>query len=214
MPMKVHVVDERKRRLSEPYLIRMGGWTRERYLQEAPDNQIWEFVGGEVIMHSPATAEHQRIVSFLNRLLGGYCETRGWGEVLTGPGALDLLPNVTREPDLFVVAPEDTDRATGTPLAITPALIIEVTSPSTRRMDLEEKTAEYAQAGVPEYWVVDLTESELVVHRLDEERYEIARVSDGRVVSPSVPGFWVRAEWLFQDPLPSARNCLQSILDD
>lgn len=211
--MNIQAVDERKRPLSEPYLIRIGGWTRERYLREAPDNQIWEFAKGEVIMHSPATAEHQRIVIFLNRLLSGYCETSGLGEVLTGPAAVDLLPDVTREPDLFVVAPEDADRATGTPLAITPALVVEVTSPSTRRMDLEEKAEEYARAGVPEYWVVDLPEAALVVHHRETERYRMERLTEGRVESQAVSGFWIHTEWLFQSPLPSGRDCLQSILN-
>ncbi|MFB6286885.1 MAG: Uma2 family endonuclease [Candidatus Bipolaricaulia bacterium] len=211
--MRIQAVDERKRQLNEPYLIRVGGWTRERYLREAPDNQMWEFVGGEVIMHSPATAEHQRVVGFLYRLLAEYLETQNGGMVLTGPTAVDLLPEVTREPDLFVVAPEDAERATGTPLAITPSLVIEVTSPSTRRMDLAEKAEEYARAGVPEYWAVDLPEAALVVHRRDRERYDTERLASDPVESDAVAGFWIHAEWLFQSPLPSGRDCLQSILN-
>ena len=36
-----------------------------------------------------------------------------------------------------------------------PDLAIEVLSPSTRHIDREEKAAEYAEAGVTEYWIVD-----------------------------------------------------------
>jgi len=108
--MGVQVVDERKEPLRESYVVRLGGWTLERYLREAPEDQIWEFVRGEVVMHSPASAEHQRLVMFLGRLLGGYCEAKGWGEVLTGPAAVRVLPDVVREPDVFVVAPEDVPR--------------------------------------------------------------------------------------------------------
>jgi len=57
--MGVQVVDERKEPLRESYVVRLGGWTLERYLREAPEDQIWEFVRGEVVMHSPASAEHQ-----------------------------------------------------------------------------------------------------------------------------------------------------------
>jgi Uma2 family endonuclease len=63
--MGVQVVDERKEPLRESYVVRLGGWTLERYLREAPEDQIWEFVRGEVVMHSPASAEHQRVVGFL-----------------------------------------------------------------------------------------------------------------------------------------------------
>lgn len=57
--MQVMVVDPRTGPLSIPYLVRIGGWTLERYLAEAPESQVWEFVRGEVVVHSPATAEHE-----------------------------------------------------------------------------------------------------------------------------------------------------------
>ncbi len=101
--MRVTVVDEHKRPVWGPYVVRLGGWTLDRYLAEAPEHLIWEFVRGEVVMYSPATAEHQDLVGFLYRLLAGYCEARGWGKVLTGPAAIQLLPDVVREPDLFVL---------------------------------------------------------------------------------------------------------------
>lgn len=42
--MKIMVVDERKELLREPYVVRLGGWTLERYLEEAPERLLWEFV--------------------------------------------------------------------------------------------------------------------------------------------------------------------------
>ena len=105
--MRLTVVDERKEILREPYVLRLGGWTLERYLAEAPESQLWEFVRGEVIMYSPAAAEHQRLVGFLVRLIGGFCEAKGWGEVLTGPAAIRVLPDVIREPDMFVLPPDE-----------------------------------------------------------------------------------------------------------
>ncbi|HAF70720.1 MAG: hypothetical protein XD60_0875 [Acetothermia bacterium 64_32] len=49
--MKLMVVDERKELFREPYVLRLGGWTLERYLFEAPEDLIWEFVRGEVLMY-------------------------------------------------------------------------------------------------------------------------------------------------------------------
>jgi len=45
--MKLMVVDERKEVLREPYVLRFGDWTLERYLAEPPESQSWEFVLGE-----------------------------------------------------------------------------------------------------------------------------------------------------------------------
>jgi len=82
--MKLLVVDERKELLREPYVVRLGGWTLDRYLAEAPESQRWEYVRGEVVMYSPATAEHQDLVRFLLRLLDGYCEERSGTRSLPG----------------------------------------------------------------------------------------------------------------------------------
>lgn len=210
--MHMMVVDERKEPIAGPYLVRMGGWTLERYLQEAPEDQIWEFAHGELIMHSPATAEHQDLVGFLYWLLRGYCEAKGWGKVLTGPAALRVLPDVIREPDIFVVPPEEVEKVRGVPLEVRPALVVEVTSPATRGMDLGEKAAEYREAGIPEYWVVDLERREVVVHRIAGAEREVVRMREGTLIGQAVPGFWLEVEWLFQEPLPPAEACLRRIL--
>ncbi len=210
--MHVMVVDERKEPIPGPYVVRMGGWTLERYLAEAPESPVWEFVRGEVVMHSPATAEHQDVVIFLIRLLGGYCEARGWGKVLAGPAALQVLPDVVREPDLFVVPPEEVSRARGMPLTVRPVLVVEVTSPATRGMDLGEKALEYREAGIPEYWVVDLEREEMVVHRMGSGEAEVVRMREGQLVSQGVPGFWLEVGWLFQRPLPPVEPCLRRVL--
>ncbi|MBC7097589.1 Uma2 family endonuclease [Candidatus Bipolaricaulota bacterium] len=212
--MKLMVVDERKELFREPYVIRLGGWTLERYLFEAPEDLIWEFVRGEVLMYSPATGEHQDLVRFLLRILDGYCEARGWGKVLMGPAAVRVLPDVVREPDIFVLPPEEVPKAKGVPLEVRPALVIEVTSPTTRTVDLVEKPVDYAAAGIPEYWVVDSEHKEIVVHRLSGEEYEVKRVTAGEIESTSVPGFWLKVGWLFQEPLPPAGDCLKGILKE
>ncbi len=49
--MKLSVVDERKTPIQEPYVLRLSGWSVERYLKEAPDDARWEFVRGEVIVY-------------------------------------------------------------------------------------------------------------------------------------------------------------------
>lgn len=53
-----------------------------------------------------------------------------------------------------------------------PDLVVEVTSPGTRSLDLVEKREAYADMGVPEYWVVDLTEQRVVAHRLAAGGYD------------------------------------------
>jgi len=64
-------------------------------------------------MYSPVPAEHQSLVGFIYRLLAGYCEAKEWGKVLTGPGAIRILPDVVREPDIAVFPPRRQGRRRG-----------------------------------------------------------------------------------------------------
>ena len=99
--MQIEVVTTNGQQVAEPFLVRLAGWTEERYFAEAPENCLWELQDGELIVHAPATPGHQRVVGFLAFLLRGYVEERRLGEVFTGPAVLRLRPGVNKEPDIF-----------------------------------------------------------------------------------------------------------------
>lgn len=52
-----------------------------------------------------------------------------------------------------------------------PDLVVEVSSPTTRRLDLGRKRELYAQFGVPEYWFVDRDAGRVLVHHLRGAEY-------------------------------------------
>jgi len=83
-----------------------------------------------------------------------------------------------------------------------PVLIIEVASKSTRGPELGTKAQEYAALDTPEYWVVDFERWLLAVHRLRTGRYELTTIGSRRLDSSALPGFWILADWLWQNPLP------------
>ena len=37
-------------------------------------------------------------------------------------------------------------------------------------------------------------------------------LTGGRIESSAIPGFWIEVSWLWDDPLPNARRCLDEIL--
>ena len=51
-------------------------------------------------------------------------------------------------------------------------LVVEVVSDDDRRRDLETKRFEYADTGIPEYWIVDPQLGEVSVLKLAGNRYE------------------------------------------
>ena len=57
------------------------------------------------------------------------------------------------EPDISVIC--DKNKLTDSGCEDAPDLAIEIVSPSSHRMDYTTKNAQYANAGVREYWIVD-----------------------------------------------------------
>jgi len=79
------------------------------------------------------------------------------------------FPTTVVEPDVAFVGPERVALLRDERyIDVAPDLVVEVSSPSTRRLDLIRKRALYEREGVPEYWFVDLDADQVDVHRLDD----------------------------------------------
>ena len=107
------------------------------------------------------------------------------------------------EPDLVFVAPDQLDILTAKNIQGTPALVIEILSPSTRKRDREIKRRLYERAGVREYWLVDPDTNAVTVHRRtpDGAFPVVAHVTSERhdtLVTPLVPGWSVALTRLFR----------------
>jgi Uma2 family endonuclease len=93
-----------------------------------------------------------------------------------------------------------------------PDLFVEVLSPSNRDADLEEKRPLYHEAEVKEIWFVDPEGQEIIVDRRRGRHYVTKTITEGRVESTVIKGFWIEVEWLWSDPLPNEMQCLRDIL--
>ena len=71
------------------------------------------------------------------------------------PISVKLSPGMLREPDVFFLSNKRLARGDDPPIGAD--LVMEVVSPDAkdRQRDLRQKRREYAQAKIPEYWVVD-----------------------------------------------------------
>lgn len=118
-----------------------------------------ELVEGGIFQMSPMGTPHKWAVVKLNQLLSAQLSAP-WAVSVQCPLRLSAVSEP--EPDLAIVKLPDAPDADFT--AADTALIIEVAD-SSLEFDLGDKLAMYARAGVPEYWVLDLQNNELVVHR-------------------------------------------------
>ena len=181
-----------------------GLWSEEDYL--ALDmGRIVEYSQGFVEIHPMPTFAHQRIVRFLVKLLLAYLEIGDvGGEVLFAPLPMKLGLRQYREPDVLYLTAERVANSPGKyPQGAD--LVIEVVSESRadRERDLVRKRYDYAQAGIPEYWIVDPDEAVITVLRLEGAEYvEHGRFGAGQMAtSHLLDGFrvpvddvWVAAQ--------------------
>ncbi len=185
----------------------------EAFLEWADEDTYAEWVNGKVIMTSPASQLHQRLVSFLDQFLGLYVYYRGLGRILTAPFQMKL-PHSGREPDVLFVARAHLERLRTNYLDGPADLVVEVVSPESTGRDRGEKFYEYEAAGVPEYWLLDPQTRRAEFYRLDEEgRYQLIPLEEGRYVSVQLPGLWLRVDWLWQEEPPSPLRALAEVLD-
>ncbi|KAA8889812.1 Uma2 family endonuclease [Nocardia colli] len=86
-------------------------------------------------------------------------------------------PATVRRPDLVVVDRTEYDRCKGGDAILRACgarLVVEIVSTGSRRMDYLTKRAEYAEAGIPHYWIFDLepTVQLLALRRAKERTYD------------------------------------------
>ena len=132
-----------------------GAWSDEAYLWLTDSsNRLIEFTDGCIEELPIPTFTHQSILLFLYNLLHAYLKPRG-GVVMVGrvtpartprqvPRARRVAAARPYRPPLFRTA---SGRA--------PTWRLRWVSPDNPDRDLVEKRADYAEAGIPEYWIAD-----------------------------------------------------------
>ncbi|MGH9055817.1 MAG: Uma2 family endonuclease [Acidimicrobiales bacterium] len=142
----------------------------EDLLAAPEDGYRYEVLDGALVVNPAPAWRHQEIVVRLARILGDAAPPGT--KVLPSP-VWRIGPGQVPEPDLAVVGTE----ALGA-IAIegVPQLVVEILSPSNRGSDLVRKRALYAEAGCPNYWIVEPEGPTVtVLHLASSDSYVEAR---------------------------------------
>jgi Uma2 family endonuclease len=147
--------------------LRWGEALTAEDLEDTPDDgHRYELVDGCLIVTPSPNLAHQEFVGNLYVLLSGACPP-GY-KVILAPFDFKAGPATVLEPDLLVArsddfGPQRIERA--------PLLVVEVSSPSTRRIDRGTKRLAFEAAGVAAYWLVDPDPPSLTVLHLEGGAY-------------------------------------------
>jgi Uma2 family endonuclease len=179
-----------------------GEWGEAEYLGfTAATNRLVEFSDGRVEVLPMPSSSHQRILIYLLTQLQAFILPAKLGEALCAPLRVKIRDGKFREPDLVFMRAENGERI-GEEYWDGADLVLEVVSPDpeARKRDLQQKPLDYAEARIPEYWIVDPQEKKITVLQLQGDTYEThGEFSEGDVArSLLLSGFAVNVTQVFQ----------------
>lgn len=135
-----------------------------------PDGERAELIDGQIYMMGTPSRIHQKLVGQLSRIIGNYIESNhGSCEIYPAPFAVFIKKDDKNyvEPDISVIC--DKSKLSDRGCEGAPDFIIEIVSPSSRRMDYYKKCTLYAESGVCEYWIVDPEKQRTMIYRYEDD---------------------------------------------
>jgi Uma2 family endonuclease len=137
------------------------------------DGMRHELLDGEHVVTPAPSVVHQRVLGRLWNALSPVVATGEGVELFWSPADIHLGPHTLVQPDLFIVRlPVGISSLTWKDVPV-PLLAIEALSPSTAARDRGKKRRLYLDAGVEEYWIVDIDAQLVERWRAGDERPEI-----------------------------------------
>jgi Uma2 family endonuclease len=172
------------------------------FLNDITPEHKWEFINGEVIMHSPALKRHLVATGNLYQILFVFAKNGGCGSVYVEKG-MTSFPRNDYEPDIIFFGPSKSAGIQPDTLRFpVPDLIVEVLSPSTQKRDRGVKFLDYAKHGVSEYWIVDTEYEQVEIYQLDQATMTYPptkKVGTGFLESTTMVGLCIPVEAVFDE---------------
>jgi Uma2 family endonuclease len=161
-----------------------------------------ELIHGELIMMSPAGAEHGVMAARFSRFLGAFVDDRDLGVVFGAETGfkVDVDPDTVRAPDAsFVRKSRIGARITKKFFQGPPDIAVEVVSPDDTRREVDDKANMWLARGTVTVWVADPDTMTITVLRVGEKPQVFGR---GKTIKnePLLPGFELSVDSVFKMP--------------
>ncbi|TVP55937.1 MAG: Uma2 family endonuclease [Nodularia sp. (in: Bacteria)] len=162
-------------------------WTVEEYHRMAEagifgvDERV-ELLEGKIIWMIAKGTAHRSAVGRTDKLLQNRLGNRAWVSI---QDPIQLNERSEPEPDIAVVKVDPLDYADHHPTPSEVYLIIEVAN-SSLKLDCETKAKAYSQAGIKDYWVLDVISRQLHIFRepTQEGYKDVVILAEDATISP------------------------------
>ncbi len=164
------VTQEQLNSLVQEVLPQQGQWSQDAYLWLTDHtSRFIELTDGNIEALPMPTDEHQSILAHLYQVFFAFLRASG-GKVLFAPLRLRIRQGKFREPDLLLVR-DASDTRRQNRFWLGADLVVEIVSPDQPERDLVDKRSDYAEALIPEYWIVDPRTETVTVLKLKGSAY-------------------------------------------
>lgn len=145
-----------------------GDWTEEEYLSLTDSiNRFIELADGVLEFPSMPTLAHQYLLLYILDTLRAFVLPRKLGQVIPAVFRIRVGDKRFREPDIAFLSSANNKRSANR-FWSGADLVIEIVSdtPEDRKRDHVDKRADYAAAGIAEYWIIDPQDQTITVYSL------------------------------------------------
>jgi Uma2 family endonuclease len=175
-----------------------GQWSEEAYLWLTDHTtRLIEFTDGYLEVLPMPTDRHQTILLLLYECFVAFLRPRG-GKILVAPLRLRIRDRKYRQPDILLMRSARDPRRQNR-FWLGADLVVEIVSPEKPERDLIEKRGGYAEAQIPEYWIVNPQSETVTVLCLEDSAYTEHGVFGRGAMATSVlfEGFGVSVDEVF-----------------
>ncbi len=164
------------------YGKKQGEYTLEDYYA-LPEERRVELIDGVIYDMTAPYTTHQYAVGDLYKQIRNFIDTKGGSCIpFVSPTdvQLDCDNRTMVQPDVLILC--DRSKLSRRCIMGAPDFIIEILSPSTKRKDAHLKLQKYRDAGVREYWMVDLEKERVLVYFFEQD--ELPTIYDADMEVP------------------------------
>jgi Uma2 family endonuclease len=179
--------------------------TYDDFVRIPDDGKRHEIIDGVHFVTPSPNLRHQDLVLRLGVALANCLDAHPErGRVFVAPFDVVFSFHDVVEPDVIFVAPDQLNILTDQNIQGTPALVVEILSPSTRKRDLQPKRQLYERSGVREYWLVDPDLDSVTIYRRAGDGSfprvaELTKAALDTLETPLIPGSSIELSRLFRN---------------
>lgn len=167
--------------------------TYANFLDFPDDGQRHELIEGEHYVTPSPNLWHQELSKRLTFALESHLREHGGGRLFYAPLDCVFTDFDVVEPDLLLVTADQCHILTEAHVEGAPALVVEILSRGTRKVDETIKRDLYDRAGVREYWTVDPKARRVTVYARQDDRFErrhdLSAEGPDTLTTSLLPGF-------------------------